>query len=201
MATCVLEKTVILHTPKTGGNWIAAALTRASITFKTLPERHATLLAIRRDFPRHRTVAFVRNPVTWWQSYWRYRMMTQWEPDHPVDKKCQAGEFPRFMENVLRHCPDYCSDLLESYVGPPSAQVDFIGKFENLKADFVTSLSPEYLIDRESIDDLGHINQSDHSFPAPYTSDLLLRLYRADERSFLRFGYALPRIESLSSIS
>jgi hypothetical protein len=140
MATAILPNSRFLHIPKTGGSWVCTVLEKSGIgelAFTKLPH------PIRRTSPGQGlfTFAFVRHPLTWFQSYWKYKFKTgHWNPYRSLDAECRANTFHQFLDNVIEKCPGFYSEYLLHFVGPPNNPIDFIGKQENLVEDLLTAL-------------------------------------------------------------
>lgn len=102
--------------------------------------------------------AFVRNPLRWYESFWRYlhspsvikrELIVNGKPDwdkwvgegvwHPCREiaPCHSDDFGTFMENVIDLAPAFVTRMYNEYLGPPGEPiVDFIGKNESLQDDF-----------------------------------------------------------------
>ena len=148
MALIVPGKFVFLHIPKTGGRWTKAVLKQrfpdARVVRKTTHGNpwarygHPDL----EDLYRYKTFrfAFVRHPVDWWRSFWRYRMRTKWQPDHEIDSQCMDDNFDTYVEKVLANMPGYVSEMFTRFVGERSSEIEFVGKQERLVEDLMVAL-------------------------------------------------------------
>ncbi|TQJ01071.1 Tfp pilus assembly protein PilF [Amycolatopsis cihanbeyliensis] len=93
------------------------------------------------DRARYRYIgAFVRNPIEWYRSYWAYRMEGGWRPRYPLDEHCQSDDFETFVRKAVSILPGALGNIYRSYVGPPGAEVDFIGRQERLEEDVLRFL-------------------------------------------------------------
>lgn len=152
----ILQNCRVLRTPKTGSQWVTSALQRsARHCFDAGGDRggqgpngyHCTLRNAQR--PELPSIAFVRHPTTWYESYWNHRCRLGWQTEtHPFDRACGSNVFGEFIENVLAHRPGHCSNALTHWVGIEESPATFVGHFENLKSDLVAALD----IFRESYD-------------------------------------------------
>ena len=86
---------------------------------------------------------FVRHPLTWYESYWRYmqgRGWNDWGREnsrrdwHPNAMLNGLGtdDFNQFVRNVIQKRPGYVSELMFSYTKPG---ISYIGKTEHLRED------------------------------------------------------------------
>ncbi|MBI3649420.1 MAG: sulfotransferase family 2 domain-containing protein [Acidobacteria bacterium] len=143
---------LFLHIPKTGGTWIEQALNVAAIeneyakAIETVTWRHSLMsqYTAKHDF----IFTFVRHPLSWYESWWKFQTWLDWvehEPGvwHPqrILKPCAANDFSEFIRLCIKHEPAYVSRMYEWYIGPQGAEfVNFIGYFERLVEDLVRVL-------------------------------------------------------------
>ena len=85
--TVLLPNSAFLHIPRTGGTWVREVLAGANLikdeivsqtpeestegsvrSWHNVPSSNADFLA------REHVFCFVRHPLTWYQSYWAYKM-------------------------------------------------------------------------------------------------------------------------------
>jgi len=92
---------------------------------------------------------FVRNPISWYESWWKYMMQNDWRnwgiqnaifKWHPNSSPNGLGsdDFNEFVRNVLRVRPGYVTELYSSYAKPG---ISFIGKTESLVEDLIKVLT------------------------------------------------------------
>src|SRR5687768_757984 len=94
-----LSQSCFLHVPKTGGNWVATVLKELFPTAQRIGKIHATRKqADRADLF---TFAFVRHPLTWYQSYFSYKQRRGWEPENDWDQTVRRDSFPKFIEAAV----------------------------------------------------------------------------------------------------
>ena len=186
----ILQKAVFLHVPKTGGTWVREAIRAAGVSFEELlveGDQHADLSYC----PRLDTFkfAFVRHPLSLYQSYWRFKVANQWDSLNPFDMDCAAPSFNRFVENVLAKHPRWCSRMFEDYVGVADQEIEFIGRFERLEADLTRALTlVGETFDEAAISRTPPVNAS--VGPSPSWSPQLVSAIQHSERDAMtRFGY------------
>jgi hypothetical protein len=136
---------------KTGGWSVRDALTQMHLNKGEIGRGHdpASLLVLPKR-KRPFIFVFVRHPLSWYRSYWAFRMQAQWRvhPQQPItgwqtygsvlDHECRADDFAVWMENVLAYVPEgFLSRILRIY----TEGVDFVGKVENFDQDFCRALT------------------------------------------------------------
>jgi hypothetical protein len=200
-----------LHVPKTGGTWVVGALRASGVAFEvvrrpamtavTLVEDHIGLDESR-DFADRFTIAFVRHPLTWWTSFWVYRQMTGWEDGHPIDSCTQNDDFNKFIDNVVKYLPGDLSRRFEAYVGPPSQQISFVGRYERLQDDLIDGLRlAGETFDERAIREHAPENTGDYTrYPARYDAAQESELAWAERAAIERFygGILSPSVLRLA---
>ncbi|MBL8734272.1 MAG: hypothetical protein JNN13_17990 [Planctomycetes bacterium] len=139
----MLQRSRFLHLPKTGGTWVRHALQAGC------PGARWCLL----DGSDHLrwweapgrglfTVAFVRHPLTWWQSFWRFHRgpARRYVVSQRVCQHCWSDDFVQFVGNVTQRFPGEYGLLLDNFLGPAGAAVDFLGRQEHLVDDLLLAL-------------------------------------------------------------
>jgi hypothetical protein len=202
MATCGNDKFLFIHVPKTGGMWVTEALQAAGIEveeeFGRTPE-HPLLSELER---RGRfTFAFVREPLSWYGSIWRFRNYFHLhkepaEAQLPYDSYIGL-EFPDFIEQVAEHLPGFLSNHYELFVGPQDSEIEFIGRYERLEDDLVSALrTAGQDFDEEALRSFPPINVTGPQPECP--PETRLRLMRAESEAYERFYRSEPATSSRS---
>jgi hypothetical protein len=165
---------VFLHIPKTGGSWVTKVLTEQKLVRANFGHKHATFdrVVFRENFEKsHKLIpclvgrwvtkylapsqlceefmfCFVRHPLKWLESYWRFckklewkdwgavRSKTYWHPN-AILNGLGDDNFEAFVWNVLKRRPGYVSELFSQYT---QAGIDYIGRQENLVDDLLAAL-------------------------------------------------------------
>ncbi|MFY0651338.1 MAG: sulfotransferase family 2 domain-containing protein [Cyclobacteriaceae bacterium] len=167
-----------LHIPKTGGSWVISILESNNLILKKLSHEHADYdcnlfqpnlsmsyhkhFLYSMEFFRQRLFrkgepyqpppfrfCFVRNPISWYESWWKYMKGEDWNHWGKINSKrywhpnsilngLGSDDFNEFVWNVLKKRPGYVSELYFSYTKPG---ISFIGKKENLVSDFLKVIS------------------------------------------------------------
>jgi hypothetical protein len=185
----IMKKCRFLHTPKTGGEWVRAAVRQAGVTFVECrpPHVHVDHCPGQGMF----TIAFVRHPWTWWRSYWLYKRSNGWDLKNPFDIECMDNRFENFLCNVLDKAPGYCSQAFSYFAGTPDNEIDFVGRFEDLINDFVRGLQAAgEPFDEDKLRSTPPRNVGDYScFSTKCSDEIRRRVLEAETSALTRFNY------------
>lgn len=208
----LLENAVFFHTPKTGGTWIRRVLKEAGIPLTELRCKkcvalgravydtccfHGThdTIAAPKDGKRRLRFAFVRNPLTYHQSYWAYKMCAGWDFHNPYDRNFAIGDFGAYIRASVAKEPGWIGKFFEEFIGhEDSPIVDFVGRQENIRQDLITALRfAEQPVNEEIILHTPHVNAA-ASLPewrerCVYTPELEALVRTSEEWAMRRFGY------------
>jgi hypothetical protein len=156
---------------------------------------HPTLASI--DVGGRLSVAFVREPLTWYGSFWNHRRRKFESPDVPIDEphlpldNWSDRSFRDFLEAVIEEAPGYLSTFYSQLLGPRDNQVKFVGYFENLVDDLVRALNEAgESFDEDALRAFPQLNQT-RDTPS-CEDDLRLRLMRAEREVYERFYTNAP---------
>ncbi len=215
MAELLKTGAIFLHVPKCGGTWVRQTLReqhiwRARIGFKHSCARHVNDIlrhhgwqylrhwvmhplvtpgALRRAFK----FCFVRNPLLWYESWWRFAghrrevwERGRWHPQRPIDA-CGDADFSTFIENVLRERPGYVTEMYSWYTDG----ADFVGKCEQLAEDLIAAMKEAGItVNEDGIRQAPRVNVSQPTIAPPaWRSDLLERVVEAESAGIERYGY------------
>jgi hypothetical protein len=187
MPSLLLPRSRFLHVPKTGGNWVSAVLQDLFPHAQRMAKKHAT----RRTAPgaERFTFAFVRHPLTWYQSYFAYKQCRGWHPKNDWDLRVQADLFEDFVRRALDETPGHYSQRVRWFVGRPGEEIDFVGRFERLRSDLIRALElagEEF--DRQRILSAPAVNTSDYRrYPAEYSAELARQVLEVEREVIERF--------------
>jgi hypothetical protein len=150
----------------------------------------------------HYKFAFVREPVSWFRSYYAFIQQYYIKPHgkypvfeagmfHPMRRweRYDYSSFEAMVESVYADDPSYYTRLVEWMVGPQDAHMmNFIGKQENLSEDLgkvLKTLGLGHLI--QKFPNAKRMNQSESDFNVPCgTIDLI---HSQEHAIYRRFGY------------
>jgi hypothetical protein len=226
MALLLKNGAAFLHIPKTGGMWIRKVLQELDLVAGPLGHGHSDFeraywhAKLHRDIKVLRYIArdwigscraqkkmapgafkfcFVREPLAWYESWWRFMMSIDWrilgdEADphawHPNAMLNGLGspDFNEFMHNLNRKRPGYVTEMYGWYVRPG---VDFVGKVENMKQDLLNAFARMKLaIDEQRVLGVARQNESPGAIPKPQWDPAVKReTLRLEYAGYVRFGY------------
>ncbi len=133
-------------------------------------------------FDRYFKFAFVRNPWDWQVSLYHFALQ---DPKHPQHSLTQSfGSFEKYIEWRVKEDLHLQKEFV--YDSNDNLLLDFVGKMENLQADFDT------VCDRIGVKrmNLPHTNKSERKgfedYYTPYTRDLVREYFQED---IAAFGY------------
>jgi hypothetical protein len=161
----ILENSAILHIPKTAGKYVRSVLDNSGISYYQTPNQPCggVQQLINRGHSSHcipygdeeyqkrsgRRACFIRHPLTWYQSYWAYRVQhgqrggnpyLSWRIDDGgdgaggclLDMATACNNFPRWIDNVIARFPD---GLLTYAYNVYIEECNFVGQMETLDND------------------------------------------------------------------
>jgi hypothetical protein len=214
-----LEHSYILHIPKTGGTHVRALLDVNDIKYKRsdfgiectgaqqLINKKRCSHCIPYDDVNYRNrknrLVFLRHPLTWYQSYWAFRVMhTQpggdpilaWriDPNHDgsgpciLDVKAHSNDFKTFIDNVIANFPHGClSEAFQVYID----ECNHIGRMESLEADLEGFL---LLYENKKLENtISIINKGNAEFKAQarYTRNQATKILEIEKDIITGYGY------------
>lgn len=200
-----LPKSVFIHIPKTGGTWVRSAIFASGIPcnevfgeLKVNPVDANKLLHCKPCDLRSQgffRFAFVRNPVTFYQSYWAYKMRKGKADYNVFDKDYMRDDFSDFVKTVTTDFPGWVSRLYRKFLGEEYDMVNFIGRQEDLQNDLVQALRlAGETFNEDALRAMPAKNlaaQSDEwKEQCVYTDDLLTRVCEAENDAITHFNYS-----------
>lgn len=142
---------------------------------------------------------FVRDPITWYESFWRYMTSRhwpllgdplnhiRWHPCSPLNG-LGSNNFSTFMRSVNKHRPGFVTELYARYTLPG---IGHVGRQESLEADLIAILRILGLhIDDQTLSNLPRINTSEKLTQATlWDPEVLEETRRTEYSASKRFGY------------
>jgi len=225
---------VFLHIPKTGGSWVEKALKAIGQTQRLLYHRHTDMTRVmnyaklepppkrkglarwfnygRPAQPERMTTpfrfCFVRNPLHWYESWWRYMEGKRWkywgregvaEDWHPCSPLNGLGDpdFNQFVRNVARARPGYVTELYSRYA---EEGIEFVGQQENLVEDLIDVLRLlQVSFDERIIRNLAPENVSlTPQDRVQWDEDLRELVTRLEYPALVRYGYVQDEVQTLA---
>lgn len=230
MAFLLKNRVVFIHVPKTAGSWVVSCLKELNLIEMKLGPEHADYERIF-NFSGHylgaylkkscllkcsvdsylrecRAFAFVREPVSYYESWWRFMQDVDWKRFskdknysrfklkadlwHPYAQMEPWGALPfnEFIERLIQESPGFLSNLYEKYI-PYDSKV-IIGKQENLLKDMNRILQELYGRSYEKeINGVPKVNASKAPKPE-WDPKLKKELVKLEYAAYRRFGYEIP---------
>lgn len=197
-----LPNSVYVHMMKTGGWSVREALSQMKLVVGEIGRDHdpACLLPLQSG-PRPFIFVFIRHPLSWYRSYWAFRMQENWKvrPDQPItgwqtfgsvlDHECRSDKFETWMRNVLAYVPEgFLSRIYRIY----TEGVDFVGKVEFFPDDLCQALTfAGEAYSPAVVASMPRKNVTDPRFLALATlsSELAHQVMRTEEYVVERWGY------------
>jgi hypothetical protein len=192
-----------IHTPKTGGSWVANLLSvwlKLPVIFDDRFGGHATLSdALGDGLP---TLVFVRNPWSWYESFYRERHHISWrrppgDAGLPIEECGGLGAtFDQFMAGVLDRHPGWLVGMFDDFTSfrQPRPEIT-IGLWRNLGQtvdEFLMKQGIEF--DRELL--YSHVPIPVNAtrcrcgmVDTPWTDELVEGVQRTHRDIFEAFGY------------
>ena len=168
MGALLSNGSVFLHIPKTGGNWVIKVLADLGLVEKEFKEKHADAKRARVIEPKigignRFTFCFTRDPISWYESWWRYQVQRGWTKWsyltwHPCARMdaCSDNNFNKFIANVIRIAPGFVSDMYSRF----TVGADYVGHQETLAACLINVLDKLRVEYDDRIKRIAPINES-----------------------------------------
>lgn len=220
MAVLLKNGAVFLHIPKAGGSWVTKVLYDLGLVEQEFGHQHADMVRVLHadkfptgksskgslNVPLNRPIGvaaykfcFVRHPLGWYESWWKYMQGARWrEWGQPDDKyhwhPCLAlnnrghGDFNAFVAKVLEEHPGFVTELYGRYT---DHGIHFVGKQENLMSDLIHVL---HLLgvnaDPEYVQRIPLTNASPRLWsPIRWDQGVFSRALRLEFAGLVRYGY------------
>lgn len=163
---------VFYHISKTGGTWVThvlqhlypdVELLRIEVPGRGVSFReHATYKDMNDyDIKGKFSFAFVRDPVSWYESYFRFK-----KDREDWNGNCLTEFFSNDINDFVNMTLDkyeqgFVTDLYKEHLGEDGGALDFVGKQENLREDLIKALYNVYIeVDEKFIRKKGPSNVS-----------------------------------------
>lgn len=127
---------IIFHIPKTGGTFVHCALEVAKVDFIADHRFSPHDTPDQQCLTNKYTIAFVRHPISYYKSYWAFRIETGWTDGWYLDDNCKSDNFEQFLLNVLNKNYPYVTNEYARYWVYPQ-KLNFVGKTENIVDDLI----------------------------------------------------------------
>lgn len=132
MARLINDKYLFIHIAKTGGTFFREALNACGVPSIEVGAKHASWLDLKTDYEWAIPVMFIRHPVSWYRSRWRYAKMTYFKEKLRYMPEAQKhwmapvwhDDYYHFVERTLKHYPggiatDYFEQMMPKFEFKP----------------------------------------------------------------------------------
>lgn len=215
MADLLRSGAVFIHVPKCGGTWVTRVLKQMGVLRGQIGRKHSLPEHIdhiwtvhplhylkhwafqpgvsQRSLRRAFKFTFVRNPLTWYESWWKFMagdwhpwQERTWHPQRLIDD-CGDDDFNAFVGNVLTKRPGYVGEMYGWY----TKRGIFVGKFERLADDLISALQRAgENFSEPVIREFPRQNKSQAKLGEPsWDPALLRRVIEAEAPAIEKFGY------------
>lgn len=175
MSNIILDKSKFIHIPKCGGTAIQAALWRLgcvtdqSQRFTTPHFGH--LFASQMAEDERINFAFVRNPVTWWHSFYHWNMRQALSRFNGQELKTTS--FNQWIDEYGQFWLGLYTKITKRYMGedphfPTKNKVTLVGKCEHLYSDLKDILCS--IGERYDAAVMEELIKSDYTIPVQYSN-------------------------------
>ena len=190
----VLPTATFLHIPKCGGSWATEAMAAAGLPLQMVPSGYQHVIAATEG---RFVFTFVRDPLTWYPSFWNYRWKVAIRSGRPVEE-CLREDARQAYESIDRCLVDECGRpaLLRRVCravrgllsGFPVSQVcaiyglaHFVGRQETLCDDLLAALNQAGAVfDAAAVRRTPKVNEAHPNLEAYYPPGLANRLLAAE---------------------
>lgn len=199
MSVVTTEKSIFLHVPRTGGTWVNDNLLK-NISPCCYFEDSGHV-----NFPRAHEYnnaknsktffLFIRDPLTWYQSYFRRRMFYGWTQS-PFDQDCgNVDTFNKFINKIIKskHYHGYVSKMyrgfIDNYVDKGAGPIK-IGRYENLVEDLVRILKENgEEFDEEEVRNFPPSGVQKVEQETIYTKENYSKMVELEKEAIEKYGY------------
>lgn len=147
MSNAILNSSKFIHIPKCGGTAVQSALWQLGLIKDrsqsfTAPH-HGHLFASQMPEDYRKNFTFVRNPITWYQSWYH------WNMQQPLSRfsgdELKTKSFDQWIDEYGQFWLGIYGVLIKRYFGeddnfPTTNKIHFVGKVENLYTDLGLAL-------------------------------------------------------------
>ncbi len=153
---------VFLHVPKAAGSFLTVFF-KTYFDYENISNQHSIPLYLEKKYQNKKMLCFIRDPISWYKSYWSCIMTqleakehpdwfysldhnnwgtaelnTPWHPNRMIDIHCGSRDFNDFVFNCIKNFPSYVTQMYKLYTD----HCYFIGQYENLYEDVSRLLEP-----------------------------------------------------------
>ncbi len=112
------EKLMFLHPAKTGGTWVRFVLQQLGIPSEDLGDQHADFESSKTLLPEYKRFTIIRNPFSWYASYWAYKQYEGWKGNWIFGEQCISDDFNTFVHLATSNHPGFLTNLFSGFTQP-----------------------------------------------------------------------------------
>lgn len=196
------EKLMFLHAAKTGGTWIRFVFQSLGISSEDLGDQHANFISSQKILPDYKRFTIIRNPFSWYASYWAYKQYEGWKGNWIFGKQCISNDFNTFVHLATSNHPGFLMNLFSGFTQPSVV----ILRNELLATELCSFLSRESVsFDKQVLLDTPSANPG-ASLPefwesTTYTEKSIREIVRSERELFLRYCYSTDPFTFCAKVS
>jgi hypothetical protein len=181
---------MFLHLAKTGGTWVRLVLQQLGIPSEDLGDQHADFESSKTLLPGYKRFTIIRNPFSWYASYWAYKQYEGWKGNWIFGERCISDDFDTFIHLVTSDHPGFLMNLFSRFTRPSVT----ILRNELLATELCSFLLRESVsFDRQILLDTPSANPG-ASLPefwgsTTYTERSIQKVIESEQELFLRYLY------------
>lgn len=185
------EKLMFLHAAKTGGTWVRFVLQSLGISSEDLGDQHANFISSQKVLPDYKRFTIIRNPFSWYASYWAYKQYEGWKGNWIFGEQCISDDFNTFVYLATSNHPGFLTNLFGGFTQPSVT----ILRNELLATELCSFLSRESVsFDKQVLLDTPSANPG-ASLPefwelTTYTEKSIQEIVKSERELFLQYCYS-----------
>lgn len=208
MSNAILSRSKFIHIPKCGGTAIQSALwyigcvkDRSQMFTDATYPGFGHLFASQMPEDDRSNFTFIRNPITWWNSFYHWNMRQKLSRFNGAELKTKS--FDEWVNDYGQFWLGLYTRLVTRYAGedtdfPTSNKVQYWGKTEYLFRDLKVILDAaeeEYDVAKMNAlitnpDSVSFINKNEQAYPRQASDSTKDIIYLTEKPIFDRFGYS-----------
>lgn len=184
------EKLMFLHSAKTGGTWVRFVFQQLGIPSEDSGDQHANFASSQTLLPNYKRFTIIRNPFSWYASYWAYKQYEGWKGNWIFGEECISDDFNIFICLATENHPGFLNNLFSGFTAP---SVTFL-RNELLATELCSFLLRESVVfDEQALLSTPSANPG-ASLPefwksTIYTENSVRRVINSEREMFLRYRY------------
>ena len=185
------EKLMFLHAAKTGGTWIRFVFEQLGIFSEDVGDQHANFFFSQEIYRGYQRFTIVRNPFSWYASYWAYKQYEGWKGNWNFGEGCISDDFNTFIHLATTYRPGFLAGLFSEFTDPSVV----ILRNELLATDLCSFLTQENVpFDKQIVLNTPSVNPG-ASLPefqesTIYTEESIKKVVQSERQLFSQYSYS-----------